>query len=1176
MDVGAVVSLVIKKLTDMLIQESIIFKEVIDEVELVRVSLRQTQNFLIEAEDRKERNYKVKKWLEEFLVLVYNAEDAIETFVLYRMYIRSMGFSRRLTFIRKKLRHGADFRSEVEKIKNKIKDIKNKIEEIREPKRTSYFVNKESDPIGFKEDKKRLVTRLTDTFLRSLHIISIVGQVGSGKTTLATALYGSSKINRHFDCCVWVSASENPRDIILMSILRQTENSMVGEKTSITELEEEIQERLRNKRYLVVLDDVRSRNALEALRALPKQTNGSRVLLTTNNEDVARFADPSRLPYQLKPLKDDDAWNLFLKTIRLPKNVQFSELEISELKTRIIRRCKGLPLAILELGDFLSTRAASYGEWLKVLDHPVWQLGRNEDLHNEVEEIKNKINEIKEEEEHGEPLRIQEYLNVRKSSNQDEGLRQNQQNSSSYSMDEEHSDVIGFQKHKRRLVTRLTDTYLRSRYVISILGPVGSGKTTLAMEIYGSNAIRYHFDFRAWVSASENLRDVYLMLLEQAENSMDYEEAATEELVEKLREKLHNKRYLVVLDDVCSRDVLNTLRNALPNETNGSRVLLTTSNEDVAWSADRIRKPYHLQPLEDDDAWNLFLKKVHLSENIQFSAFEISELKRRIRRRCKGLPLAIVVLGGFLSTKGMSYEEWSQVLDHQSLQLDINGVEFSKILALSYNDLPFHLRPCLFYFGLFPKGYEIPVRRLLLLWLAEGFAKQSLEKTPEDVVEGYLDELIKRQMIQIKKWRKDGSPKRCLLRGELHEIISSKAEDIGFLHIQGIMSDREENESRKLSVRRVAGHGDIKEYPCKELYIQHLRSYLSFNTQNKDVPAKEIRNFLNKVVGYRGFGLLRVLDLERVYKPKLSENLEKLFHLRYLGLRWTFLDTLPDSASELPYLETLDVKHTYISSLPISIWKMKHIRHLCLNEICFDMSVQKHNSSLTQLQTLWGLLVDNKSPVKNGLDKLVNLRKLGLTYHLDSVQELNEWIARLASLQSLRLRSKDKNGRPSKLGLNPLSSLENLTHLYLLGNLPELQDGFEFPLRLRVLTLSVSKLEKDPMPILAQLPNLVVLRLLADSYTGKEMLCPQGGFSMLRTLKLWMLKELDKWTVEERAMQNLRELEIRCCNKLKKLPEKLLDLSTIEEIILTNMPKEFVDNVQADKQKKKLITTKTL
>lgn len=287
------------------------------------------------------------------------------------------------------------------------------------------------------------------------------------------------------------------------------------------------------------------------------------------------------------------------------------------------------------------------------------------------------------------------------------------------------------------------------------------------------------------------------------------------------------------------------------------------------------------------------------------------------------------------------------------------------------------------------------------------------------------------------------------------------------------------------------------------------------------------------------------------------------------------MDTLPHSVGELPYLEILDVKHTYINSLPNSIWKMKHLRHLCLNEIRLDMSVQKHRNSIIQLQTLWGLFVDKKSTVKNGLNGLTSLRKLGLTYHLDSLDELNEWIVRLERLQSLRLRSKDENGRPSKLELKPLSSLEDLTHLYLLGNLPKLHDRYEFPPRLRVLTLSVSKLAKDPMPILAQLPSLSVLRLLADSYTGKKMLCPREGFSKLQILHLWMLMELDEWTVEEEAMENLQELEIRCCHKLNELPDRLLNLSTIEKIILTNMPVEFAGNVQADKHKK-LITTKTL
>ncbi|KAM4130134.1 hypothetical protein ACJW30_01G078000 [Castanea mollissima] len=499
-------------------------------------------------------------------------------------------------------------------------------------------------------------------------------------------------------------------------------------------------------------------------------------------------------------------------------------------------------------------------------------------------------------------------------------------------------------------------------------------------------------------------------------------------------------------------------------------------------------------------------------------------------------------------------------------QLDRKQDQFSIILALSYNDLPFHLRPCFLYLLLFPKDKDIPVRRLQRLWLAEGFVKHTPEKTPEDMVEIYFKELVQRNLIQIFKWRKDGSPKTCRI-GVLQDDgnFMSKAQEIGLFHIQKMS----EKETPQHGVRRVTDFVDPEEYISQ---IQNLRSYLAFDIQKNDMPATEIDRFLNKVTG-QNFGLLRVVDLERVYKPKLPDNMGKLFLLlRYLGLRWTFLDALPHSVGELPYLETLDVKHTYISSLPSSIWKMKHLRHLCLNEIRLDMSLQNHGTSLTHLQTLWGLFVDKKTPVKNGLYRLINLRKLGLTCHLDSFQELDEWIARLASLQSLRIRSKNQNGQPWKLNLKPLSSLENLTNLYLLGSLPELHDRYEFPPKLTVLTLSVSKLEKDPMPILAQLPSLSVLRLLADSYTGKELKCPPKGFIKLQILKLWMLKDLETWEVGKEALKELQEVEIRCCDKLKELPAPLFILENIKKIVLTNMPQKFVDEIPA----KGLIFPKTL
>ncbi|MCI73746.1 disease resistance protein, partial [Trifolium medium] len=57
------------------------------------------------------------------------------------------------------------------------------------------------------------------------------------------------------------------------------------------------------------------------------------------------------------------------------------------------------------------------------------------------------------------------------------------------------------------------------------------------------------------------------------------------------------------------------------------------------------------------------------------------------------------------------------------------------------------------------------------------------------------------------------------------------------------------------------------------------------------------------------------LDLERVYKPKLPNCIARLSRLRYLGLRWTYLESLPSSISKLLKLQTLDLKHTYSTYL---------------------------------------------------------------------------------------------------------------------------------------------------------------------------------------------------------------------------------------------------------------------
>ncbi|KAJ0078835.1 hypothetical protein Patl1_24577 [Pistacia atlantica] len=507
---------------------------------------------------------------------------------------------------------------------------------------------------------------------------------------------------------------------------------------------------------------------------------------------------------------------------------------------------------------------------------------------------------------------------------------------------------------------------------------------------------------------------------------------------------------------------------------------------------------------------------------------------------------------------------YSKQVEDQSISsnesVSSDDLSASDIFSLGYQDLNFRLRACLNYLCLFPRSDLIRIRRLARLWIAEGLVEvlTNGDKEPEDLVEEYLQQLEQRNMIKMAK--SDGRPKTCSVEGLPYDSLCSNAKSLGFFHVHS-NSGPESKSSTNLSIRRLAEQVDIQNNPLKDEEIKQLRSYISFNKGKGDKAAEGVGNFLERTITKRGFGLLTLLDLERVYKPVLlPETLRRLPLLKYVGLRRTFLDEIPESVGDIPCLDTLDVKHTNISELPNSICNAKKLLHLYMNGIDFETSKQISSSSLNTLQTLSGLLIGKNSPTVHWLTKLISLRKLGLTCHTESIEGITDWLSTRTSLHSLRLRSVDDNGEPSNL---KWISNNMLTDLYLVGQLP---NGFkisleELPSKLRVLTLSVSKLSEDPMPALGQLENLRILRLYANSYSGKTMICgPAGRFSKLEVLKLWMLLNLSEWKIEG-AMPVLKELEIRYCRNLQK-PTGLEGLTTLEKLTLTNMNEKFVSDVR--------------
>ena len=214
---------------------------------------------------------------------------------------------------------------------------------------------------------------------------------------------------------------------------------------------------------------------------------------------------------------------------------------------------------------------------------------------------------------------------------------------------------------------------------------------------------------------------------------------------------------------------------------------------------------------------------------------------------------------------------------------------------------------------------------------------------------------------------------------------------------------------------------------------------------------------------------------------------------------------------------------------------------------------QPRSSSLKNLQTLWGLFLDDFSAIKNGLNKLT---KLGLAFCLELPSQQNalvKWVKGLKYLKSLRLRSVGENGEALDLYLENISELNNLSSLYLFGKQEDQSIKSLFPnidyFCLSDFTLSALGFMEDPMPTLGSLPKLKSLCFHLGSFKRKEMVCLGKGFPELLVLKLWKLESLEELQVEERAMQKLRELDIRCCNKLK-VPTRLKHLKSLQELKL--------------------------
>ncbi|XP_023924946.1 disease resistance protein RPM1-like [Quercus suber] len=225
----------------------------------------------------------------------------------------------------------------------------------------------------------------------------------------------------------------------------------------------------------------------------------------------------------------------------------------------------------------------------------------------------------------------------------------------------EEAKVVGIESYREKLINWLVEGP-SNRMVISTFGIGGLGKTTLVKKVYENDKVRAHFDCHAWITVSQSykmeelLRNMIKQLYKAKKQSIHVEIDTMKQTtqMEQIRLYLHEHRYAVVFDDVWKKEFWGYIELALPKNEKGSRILITSRNEDLAPS----NYLYILLVLPLEKAWELFCKKVFQREK-GLCPPELVKLSCAVVERCEGLPLAIVAIGGLLSTKDKIINEIS-------------------------------------------------------------------------------------------------------------------------------------------------------------------------------------------------------------------------------------------------------------------------------------------------------------------------------------------------------------------------------------------------------------------------------------------------------------------------------------------------------------------------------------